>query len=289
MKILLIGRNGQLGQEIEKEASKFGYTLIAFSKEELDITNYSAVRTMIEAHKPDIVINTSAQHATLDSEVNPQNPFAINSFALKSLAVLCKEKNICLVTYSSDYVFDGLKGTPYGEKDKQNPVQLFGLSKYMGELIAINYNPDTMLIRTCGVYGGIQGSRSKKNFVLNILDESKDKKVIDVSYEQVVSPTYAYDLAIGTLKLLEKTREGGMYHLVNTGYCSWAEFSEEIMKLRNLKVKINPVNRNGLSGGMRRPLFSALKNTRAKKIGITLPTWQDGLKRYMDFLTEKYE
>lgn len=286
MKILIIGKNGQLGQallEIFEDSSS--HSVFAFGREDLDITSIEEVLVAIDTYKPDIIINTSAQHATLDSENHPENPFRVNAFAVMSLALICKEKGIKLVTYSSDYVFDGLKGKPYVEDDRQNPVQLFGISKYMGEIMASNYNSDAMVIRTCGVYGGLTGSRSKKNFVLNILEESKNKKIIHVSLEQIVNPTYANDLAIATIKLIEKNFEGGIYHLVNEGYCSWAEFSEEIMRLRNLDIRIDPINRKGMSGGLRRPLFSSLENVKAKKLGIVLPHWKDGLKRYLDYLS----
>jgi dTDP-4-dehydrorhamnose reductase len=285
MKIIITGKNGQLGRALLGAFEGTSYDVLSFGREDLDVTSIESVRAVIEEHKPDIILNTSAQHATLDSEIHPENPFSVNAFAVMNLALICKEKSIRLITYSSDYVFDGLKGKPYAEGDRQTPVQLFGISKYMGEIMALNYDPDAVVIRTCGVYGGLTGSRSKKNFVLNILDESKSKKVIHVSLDQIVNPTYANDLAIATIALIEKNLKGGIYNLVNEGYCSWAEFSQEIMKIRNLNTKIDPIDRKGMSGGLRRPLFSSLENIKAKKQGIVLPHWKDGLRRYLDYLS----
>lgn len=284
MKIILIGKNGQLGQELLAKFTENSYEVYSFGHEDLDIRDFDKVRAIVEACNPDYVINTSAQHATLDSEKHPKNPFNVNAFAVKNLATLCKEKNIRFITYSSDYVFDGTKG-PYKENDRQSPVQLFGISKYIGEIMALNYNPEAIIIRTCGLYGGLTGSRSKKNFVLNILDEAKNKEKINVSLEQIVSPTYALDLAIATCRLIEKPIKGGIYNLVNEGYCSWAEFTEEIMRLRGLKIKIAYIDRKGISGGLRRPLFSGLVNVKGKKHGIELPHWKDALKRYLDYLS----
>ncbi len=285
MKILLLGKNGQLGKEILNLSIEYGYEVAAYSHSELDVTNYKKVAKVIKEKTPDIIINTTALHASV-GETYPEQLFTINSFAIHNLATIAKENDIKFVTYSTDYVFDGLKGSPYLESDKPNPLQMYGLSKYAGELVATNYNSDSLVIRTCGVYGGIKGSRAKGNFVLNMLKEAKDSKEIEVSSEQIVSPSYAFDVAKATLELINKNPKGGIYHLVNSGFCSWSEFTQEIMNIKRLKIKVRPVNRNGISGGIRRPIFSALKNTKAKKLGIELPSWKNALKRYIESLPQ---
>lgn len=285
MKILLIGKNGQVGQEIYSQSQELGYEIHAFGREELDITNAESVRSAIEKVSPDVVINTSAFHVVPLCEDDPQQAFLVNSIALKKIAEICKDKDIKFVTYSTDYVFDGLKGSPYVEEDKPNPLQMYGISKVAGEFIALNYSPTNIIIRTCGVYGGQEGSRSKKgNFVLSILKEANNKKEIEVALEQIVNPTYAVDLAKSTLELLTHDEISGIYHLANEGYCSWAEFSAEVVSLKGLSTKIIPVDRKGMAGTLKRPLFSALENTRAARLGIKLPSWQDALKRYINTL-----
>lgn len=285
MKILLIGKNGQLGSEINKQAIEAGLEIKAFSREEVDITNSEKVKSEIESFNPNVVINTSAFHVVPACEEEPEEAFLVNSISLKPIATICWEKNIRFVTYSTDYVFDGLKGSPYTEDDKPNPLQIYGLSKLAGEYIALNYSPTSIVIRTCGVYGGLHGSRSKKgNFALNILEQAKKEKAIEVSSEQIVSPTYSFDLAKATLDLLEKGNISGVYHLINEGYCSWAEFAQEIVKINNLQTKIIPVDRKGMAGSLKRPLFSALMNIRAAKLGVKLPSWQNGLERYLQTL-----
>ncbi len=282
MRILLIGRQGQLGAELEKILTTPRIRLFAFGHTELDIRDYSATQKIIKTIRPDIVINTSAYHVLADCEKYPQKAFEVNAFALRNLAEICRDQKIRLVTYSTDYVFDGTKGKPYTETDRTNPIQMYGLSKLAGEIICLNYNPRSIVIRTCGVYGGPQGSKAKKgNIVLTLLNEDKNKTTLEVSSEQIVSPTYAQDLAEGTIKLLTKSDTAGMYHLVNEGYCSWYEFAKEIVTLKKLKNRIKPVDRHGKFGDVKRPLFSALLNTRAKTAGIVLPPWQDGLKRYL--------
>lgn len=280
MKLLLIGKNGQLGTEIHKQAPKFKYIVYAFGREELDITDDEKIIKVIGKIKPDLIINASAYHVVPECEIYPEIAFKINTVAVKKLAVICRKNDIRFVTYSTDYVFDGLKGKPYIENDKPNPLQIYGLSKLAGEIASLNYNEDVIIIRTCGVYGGLSGSRSKKgNFILSILRDTKDKAILEVSSEQIVSPTYAVDLARATFQLLKNRKAKGIYHLINTGFCSWANFAKEIVRLKNISTEIVPVDRKGMAGGIKRPLFSALKNMRAKK--IVLPSWQDALKRYL--------
>ena len=286
MRILLIGKNGQLGKEIDEQSHKLGYEIKAFSREELDITDSGKVKLEIEKFKPAVVINASAFHVVSQCEEEPEQAFLVNAIALKPIAQICSKKNIKFVTFSTDYVFDGLKGSQYAEEDKPNPLQIYGLSKLAGEFIALNYSKTGIVIRTSGVYGGIHGSRSKKgNFALNFLEKTKVEKTVEVSSEQIVNPTYAVDLAKATLDLLKSKGIAGIYHLVNEGYCSWAEFAQEIVKDKGLSTKIIPVDRKGMAGSLKRPLFSALKNTRAEKLGIKLPSWQDGVKRYLSTLS----
>ena len=281
MKILLIGKNGQLGSEIYKQSLKRKWQIEAFDKKKLDITDSERIKRKITKINPDVVINASAFHVVPDCETDMDRAFLINAISLKTIAQVCFKKKIKFISYSTDYVFDGLKGSPYVEEDKPNPLQIYGISKTAGEYIALNYTTTSVVIRSSGVYGGQHGSRSKKgNFALNILKE-KNRKTLKVSSEQIVNPTYAVDLAKSSLDLLKKKDTHGIYHLINEGHCSWAEFARKIMKLSGSRTKIIPVDRRGESGGAGRPLFSALKNTRAAELGIKLPSWEDAIKRYL--------
>jgi len=285
-KILLIGKSGQLGSEIIKDASIFGFEIFSFNKEDLNVTNKLQIKEKIKEIKPDILINTSAYHVVSMCEKNPLAAMAVNFIAVRDLAIICKENNVIFVTYSTDYVFDGEKGTPYEENDIPNPLQIYGISKLAGEYAALNsYSEGIFIIRTCGLYGGEKGSPEKGgNFVLNIIEEARNKKIIEVSSEQIVSPTYAGDLSKTVLKLLNSKAEPGIYHLVNEGYCSWYEFTKVIFQLAKIDKEIKPVDRSASDNKMKRPKFSALKNKKAKSLGIELPTWQDGLRSYFDFL-----
>lgn len=282
-KILLIGKTSQLGAEIIKDANNFGFEIIGFKKDELDITNESQIKEKIKEVKPDILINTSAFHVLSKCDDYPLSALNINFIAVRNLAKICKDNKIKFVTYSTDSVFDGQKRTPYIETDLPNPLQIYGLSKLAGEYAALNSNPDSIVIRTSGLYGGKFGSIQKNgNFVLNIIKQAQGKNEIEISSEQIVSTTYAGDLSKATLKLLSYNAKPGIYHLTNNGYFGWHEFAKEIFKLAKINTQIIPVNRGGTYNSVKKPLFSALKNTKAKIIGIEMPSWKDGLKSYFD-------
>lgn len=284
-KVLLIGKNGQLGGELAKDANAFGFEVFPFDKEELDVTNHLQVKEQIEKIKPDIVINTAAYQIVSMCEQNPLLAMAVNFIAVQNLARICKEHNSIFVTYSSDYVFDGTKGTPNEEDSAPNPLQMYGMSKLAGEYAALHVYPGgVFIIRTCGLYGGKTGSPQKGNFVLNMIKEAESKEIIEVSSDHMISPTYAFDLSKATLALLNSKAPFGIYHLVNEGLCSPYEFAREIFKLAGIKKELKPLIRGGHDGKIRRPIFSALKNTKAKALGIQLPSWKEGLSAYFNFL-----
>jgi len=283
MKILLLGKNGQLGHELDTQAKKSGLDIVAFGREEIDITDYTTVNKVIQTHTPDVVINASAYHVVPECEANPDKAFLINAIALKNLAETCEIYHAKLVHFSTDYVFDGKKGKQYVEGDKPQPLQMYGISKIAGEFTVLRYAPQSVIIRASAVYGGKTGSRAKKgNFILSILKQAEGKSELEVSSEQIVSPTYSADLAWATLELLKKKDVSGIFHLVNEGFCSWAELAQAAIIAKGMKTKIIPVDRGGMAGALSRPLFSALKNVRAKEIGITLPKWKNAVKRYME-------
>lgn len=283
-KIFIIGKNGQLGTALAKDASLVGFNIVSFNRDEMDITDASQVKEKLENNKPDVLINTAAYHVLSQCEENPLKAMEVNFVAVGKMAKLCKNYNIKFITYSTDYVFDGEKKEPYKEDNQQNPLQVYGISKLAGEYAALNFYPEgAYVIRTCGLYGGEKGSPDKGgNFILNIIKEAQIKDIIEVSCEQYATPTYAKDLSEATLKLLKNNAEPGIYHLINEDYCSWYEFTREIYKLINIHKEVKPVHRGGISGGMRRPKFSVLENRKAKKLGIELPSWQNGLRRYLE-------
>lgn len=285
MKIFLIGKKGQLGSEILIESKKRGHTIFAYESKDLDITDHELVRKKIVSKKPDVVINTASYHVLVDCEKYPEKLFKINVFATKNMAKVCKDLGARYIDYSSDKVFDGKKRKPYVETDLANPLQMYGLACLGRELVSLNYNNDSIVIRTCGIFGGHKGSRIKGgNFVLYILNQAKIKKELEIASDYEACFANANDLAIATLKLAENKKASGVFHLVNEGSASWADFAKEIVRSAKLDLKIIPVKRGGNYNDVPVPEYGVLKNVKAKKIGVIMPKWEDGLSKYIAYL-----
>jgi len=281
MKILILGKTGQLGSVLLKDALASGHDVFAPSRQEVDILNEDSFLDAMMQYKPEVVINTTAFHNVPLCEIEPVKAFQSNCIAVKKMAEMSNEFNAWFVSFSTDYVFSGEKQRPYIESDTPSPLQMYGLSKMAGEYGALSYKK-SIIIRTCGLYG-IQGAKSKGgNFVDNRIRDSKQNVRIEISNDQTVSPTYAGDLSKAVLQLISHpSKEPGIYHLVNEGYCTWYEFTKEIFKILNIDVELTPVDRKGKTGAMRRPLFSALKNKKAARLGIELPHWEATLREYL--------
>lgn len=286
MNILLIGKTGQLGGSILAEQSEHQFYVPG--KDELDIASRQSCKEAITNYSPDVVINTAAFHNVPQCEIEPGRAFTVNCQAVRDLAALCKKHNSLFVTFSTDYVFDGIGKTPYQENDRAIPLQIYGISRLAGELVSLATAPEhAVIIRTCGLYG-LSGASSKGgNFVDNRIADAQKHRHLEMGCDQVVSPTYARDLAQAVLRLIEHPKlTPGIYHLVNEGECSWYDFTKTIYEIMGIDVELIPVDRKGMSGEMRRPQYSALANTKARELGITLPHWKDSLQRYIH---EKYE
>jgi dTDP-4-dehydrorhamnose reductase len=284
VKILLIGRTGQLGGDLLRNNS--GHEIVAPSREELDLGRPGEAARMVERVRPQVVINCAAFHNVPKCEEEPAQAFLINCVAVRDLAAACAQNDARLVTFSTDYVFGGERRTPWTEDDRPAPLQMYGISRLAGEHAALATAPEhALVIRTCGLYGR-SGARSKGgNFVDGRVADARAGKRIEMASEQVLVPTSTEDLSHAVFALIAKGAAPGIYHLVNEGQCSWYEFTREIVRLIGAGTEVVPVDRGGRTGNMRRPLYSVLGNTRARRLGIVLSPWQDALARY---LAEKY-
>jgi len=282
VKILLIGKSGQLGGDLIRNNP--GHEITAPGRDELDLADAADIGRMLVGLRPDVVINTAAFHNVPLCEIEVEQAFRINCAAVRDLAMACRTVGARFVTFSSDYVFGGEKRTPYAEDDRPQPLQMYGISRLAGELAAQAAYPEgSVIIRTCGLYGR-SGAQSKGgNFVDKRIEDAKARLVLEMGCDQVVVPTSTDDLSRAVWQLLAHPRSGaGIYHLVNEGECSWYEFTKAIFEIANLAVDVIPIDRGGVSDGMRRPLYSVLANVRAKSIGIELPHWRNALERYIE-------
>jgi dTDP-4-dehydrorhamnose reductase len=282
VKILLIGAGGQLGSDLRR--NNRAHEIVAPGRSSVDLANPGTAARAIAESRPDLVINCAAFHHLTRCEEDPAQAFLINATAVRELALACAEQDARLVTFSTDYVFGGAGGVPYREDATPAPLQIYGITRLAGERAALAYAPGhAIVIRTCGLYGRA-GSKSRGgNFVDARAAEARAGKRIEMACEQVVgAPTSTDDLSRAVLALLESGGlTPGIYHLVNEGVCTWYEFTQEIARLSGGGAEVVPVDRGGRFAGVSRPLYSALANTKARALGVTLRPWRESLADYL--------
>ena len=286
MKILLIGKSGQLGADVVRNNTQ--HVMYAPDRKVLDICSLKTINAVFDEFRPEAVINTAAFDDVPQCETDPMRAFTVNCLAVRDLAAACNRVGAVLITLSSDYVFDGTKMALYSEDDKPSPLQFYGITRLSGEFAALSASSgNAIIIRTCGLYGVIGAKSRGGNFVDKRIEDALSRVPLVMGSDQVVSPTYTRDLSKALLALIDHPqRKPGVYHLVNEGKCSWYEFTKAIYEIMGFTLNVKPVDRTGRSGDIKRPLYSALANTKARALGIVLPSWRDALERY---LVEKYE
>jgi len=281
MKILLIGKSGQLGADILNCITS--HEVYAPDRTILDIRSREVVNAALDRYRPEVVINTVDFRDVPLCESDPGTAFAVNCVAVRDLAAACNRVGSLFVTFSTDYVFDGEKKASYLESDKPAPLQMYGISRLAGEFAALSTaHGCSIIIRTCGLYGSAGDKSGNRNFVDQRIEDAEAGREFEMGGDQVVSPTYTYDLSKAVLQLLDHPhRTPGIYHLVNEGKCSWYEFTKAIYDIMGMTVKLKPVDRSGIQGDIHRPLYSALVNTKARSLDIVLPSWRNALERYL--------
>ncbi len=285
MKILLIGATGQLGGDLIRNNP--GHAIEAPGRDSVDLARPAEAAARIRAGSYDAVINCAAFHNVPRCEEDPAQAFLINCVAVRDLARACADRDAWFVTFSTDYAFGGARSEPWTEEDRPFPLQVYGITRVAGEHAALSAAPGrAVVVRTCGLYGRA-GARSKGgNFVDGRVADSRSGKRIEMACEQVIAPTSTDDLSHAVHKLLAHPQLApGLFHLVNEGECSWYEFTCEIVRLSGAQTEVVPVDRGGVTGGFRRPLYSVLGNTRARALGIALRPWQAALA---DYIQAKY-
>lgn len=278
-RVVVFGGSGQLGSEIRRLWDDV--EIVAPTSSEVDLEDAAAVAAVIERNAPDTVVNCAAYHHVDRCEENPERPFAVNAAAVERLAQQCARRDTTFVTYSTDYVFDGVLGRAYTECDVPNPQSVYGVSKLAGEQLVLRLKSRAFVIRTCGVYG-VRASTSKGyTFIDRILTQARSGERPRVVRDMVVTPSYAAHLARATRDLI-RTERYGLYHMVNEGPVSWYDFALEALRQSDLVAPIEPISYAAWPSAVRRPAYSALENARLHALGIRLPRWQSGVRAYLE-------
>jgi dTDP-4-dehydrorhamnose reductase len=286
MKILLFGAMGQLGTELQKTLSPLG-EIAAYDIHNLNLENMQEVRETIHVVSPDVIVNASAYTAVDQAENEAEKAFTVNSNIPGLFAEEASKLNAFLIHYSTDYVFDGTKGTPYLEGDQTNPLGTYGKSKLAGEEAIKAGSANYLILRTSWVY-----SRNRSSFVTKVLEWARKQEVLSIVSDQISNPTWARTLANVTAQLLGKgwdclIERHGLYHVAGNGYASRLEWAKKIIELdpnkQEQKVReILPALTSDFPTPAQRPLFSALDCSLFQStFDIPLPKWEDALKLAM--------
>jgi dTDP-4-dehydrorhamnose reductase len=279
MKIAVIGADGQLGTDLLKTLNKDELKPLYFP--EFDVTEPLKMRTVLEGLRPEVVINTAAFHRVDECEDNPEASFRVNAIAVRDLARLAQQMDFVLVHFSTDYVFDGRKGSPYVEDDPPNPLNVYAVSKLAGEFFVRSLLDRYFLIRTCGLFGEASSREKGYNFVDRMIALDREGKTLRVVDDQWVTPTATAELAERIGELIH-TDHYGLFHLTSAGECTWFRFAQEVFSLLGKKARLEPVDSKSFGARARRPLYSVLENKKAKEIGLKdFPPWDQALKVYL--------
>jgi len=283
VKIALIGVDGQLGTDINSYFKRKGIEIAGLvGLKDIDVCDYKMSDSILKSINPDLVINTAAFHDVDRCEDEVLSAFRVNVMGVKNLVMICKEINVPLMHFSTDYIFDGKKKKPYIEDDCARPLNLYGISKLAGEQVMQYMLDKYYIIRLCGLYGhaGCVGKGSI-NFVEQMIKMAENKKEIKVVNDQIVTPTSTIDVVKKLFELIQ-TGKYGIYHMTNTGSCSWYEFACEIFKLMKSSVRVLPTTTDQFGAKARRPGYSVLDNSNLRKIGLAdLRNWKEALRDYI--------
>ena len=292
--ILVTGKNGQLGQSLQKLIiqnstlnTQHSFTFVG--REELDLSNTKSIEAYFANKQYDVIINCAAYTAVDKAESEPDQANQINHLAVKQLAEIAKQQDATLIHISTDYVFNGQNYKPYIESDQTDPQSVYGTTKLKGEQAFLEVNPRGCIIRTSWVY-----SEFGNNFVKTMLRLGKEKEQLGIIFDQVGTPTYAGDLAEAILAMLnseflmlnEKIDQSiqnssfKIYHYSNEGVCSWYDFAKTIFEYAKIPCVVLPIETKDYPTPAKRPHYSLMNKTKIKsEFGIEIPYWKDSLKK----------
>lgn len=276
MKVLVTGVKGQLGYDVMNELKKRGLEAVGADIEEMDITDAESVNRFIMAAKPDAVIHCAAYTAVDAAEENEDICRRVNADGTRNIAKVCKELDCKMIYISTDYVFDGQGSRPWEPDEERHPLNVYGQTKYEGELAVQELLEKYFIVRIAWVFG-VNG----KNFVKTMLNLAQTHDTLTVVNDQYGSPTYTYDLARLLVDMVQ-TDKYGIYHATNEGICTWYEFACEIFRQANVAVKVLPVSAAEYRAKAKRPENSRMSKEKLTENGFErLSSWQDALGRYL--------
>mgnify|MGYP000438577917 FL=1 len=284
--ILVTGANGQLGLSLKKIAVDYPqYQFHFIQREDLDLSQSTAIEAYFKQHHFDMIINCAAYTAVDKAEQEPELANAINHLAVQQLASIAKTQDTTLIHISTDYVFDGTQHRPYSETEATNPQSVYGASKLKGEQALQTIAPKGCIIRTSWVY-----SEFGRNFLKTMLNLGTQRESLSVIFDQIGTPTYATDLAAAIMSVIEKQAfaqqtQPEIYHYSNEGVCSWYDFAAAIFEMAAIQCNLTPIETKDYPTPAQRPHYSLLNKAKIKQdYALDIPYWRDSVEACLNTL-----
>lgn len=282
MRVVVLGVRGQLGAAAVHEFASH-HTVTRFDRTTLELTDAEAVQAALASAVPEVIINCAAYNAVDAAEDHPIDALQTNALAVRTLAREAAVHGAVLVHWSSDFVFDGTAGEPYGEDARPNPRSVYAASKLLGEWFAIDA-PRAYVLRVESLFGCAPEGPPPKGSVAAIVDRLRVGGVPKVFKDRTVSPTHVLDAARAARELLERRAPVGLYHVVNSGHCTWAELAIAVAQHLGVEPRLDAVRMEEVALRAARPKYCALSNAKLTSLGIVMPPWQDAIARYVQSL-----
>ena len=282
MRIAVLGSNGQLGHDVVRAFAEQRDEVRALTHQDIELSSLESVAACLRATRAEVVVNTAAMHNVESCEQQPSRAQEVNVVGARNLATATRDLGSVLIHVSTDYVFDGAKGTPYVESDEARPLNVYGRTKLEGEEFVQDINPKHFVLRTAALYGN-HPCRAKggQNFVDLMLRLARERGRVRVVDNEFTSPTATTDLA-RQIASLSRSDAYGLYHATAEGSCSWYEFAREIFGMAEVPVTLEVASPNEFPAKVPRPAYSVLENRKLKSQNLNLfRPWQDGLHAYL--------
>jgi dTDP-4-dehydrorhamnose reductase len=283
LKIALIGSDGQLGTDIYSYFKSKGADITGLTIDDINVCNGPLCGSVLTGLNPDLVINTAAFNQVDRCESEPQKAFEVNAAGVKNVAEACQQIDAAMMHFSTDYVFGGyMRDTPYTEDDCPAPISSYGISKLAGEYMVSYLLSKYYIIRVSGLYGHAGSMDKGYNFVELMLELAEKQKEIKVVNDQTLTPTSSKDAAQKLYELIQ-TGKYGLYHMTNTGSCTWHEFAGQIFKITGINTKLMPTDSKSFASAAKRPSYSVLDNKKLRQSGLEdMRNWKQALAQYLE-------
>jgi dTDP-4-dehydrorhamnose reductase len=282
MKIAVVGANGQLGSDVAAAFVNHGDEVVPLTHSDIELSNIASVSVCLKEVRPQLVVNTAAMHHVENCEREPEKAFSVNGLGTRNLALVARETGATLMHVSTDYVFDGAKGSPYEESDAPNPLNVYGNTKLSGEYFVRGTVDKHFVLRTSAIYGRSPcRAKGGLNFIELMLKLAKERGEVRVVDSEFITPTPTAEIA-RQMVALSRAECYGLYHATAEGSCSWYEFAGEIFALTGTKVNLKVAGPNEFPAKVPRPKYSVLENRGLKSHELSVfKHWQEGVREYL--------